>query len=187
VNPAAAARAIDDFLRALGHEPEGELAETGALVAKAWCEELLEGERADPVALLREGAVDAGMSGPVVLRGIAVSCMCPHHLLPAHGHGEVAYLPAERVAGLGAIARAVHACTRRLVLQEQACTRIAESMVAALDARAAVCRLRLTHTCLLARGAREHEARIETLALRGSFESADRELALSALMGGASR
>src|SRR5690242_9889808 len=106
VNREAAARAIEDFLRALGHEPEGELAATGERVADAWADDLLEGEAIDAAAVLREGAleVDAGDAGLVVVRDLAVTTMCPHHLLPAQGVGLVAYLPGERVAGIGTIA-----------------------------------------------------------------------------------
>ena len=40
---ARAARAIEEFLRALGHEPRGELAATGERVAEAWDVDLLSG------------------------------------------------------------------------------------------------------------------------------------------------
>src|SRR5882672_3036698 len=102
----AAARAIEDFLRALGHEPTGDLAGTGERVADAWADDLLEGDAIDAGALLREGAMDAedGEAGLVVVRDIAVATMCPHHLLPALGSALVAYLPGPRIAGIGTIA-----------------------------------------------------------------------------------
>ncbi len=188
-----AARAIEQFLRALGHEPEGELADTGRLVAEAWADELLSGNQLDAAAILRDGAVaNAGQDGQdragglVVLRDLSVTVMCPHHLLPAIGRADVLYLPTERVAGLGAIAHALRAQTRRLILQEHAGAQMAELLVEQLGARGAGCRLRLTHTCLVTRGARETEALTETVALRGSFTDAgpDRDLALSALATG---
>ena len=50
----AAARAIEAFLRALGHDPERtlELAGTGERVARAWADELLAGYAVDVDALL---------------------------------------------------------------------------------------------------------------------------------------
>jgi GTP cyclohydrolase I len=182
----AASGAIVAFLRALGHEPEGELRETGALVAEAWSEELLAGERVDPRALVASGAVatGAGQQGAAVcLRRLSTCCMCPHHLLPSHGHADVAYLPGDKVAGFGAISRAVDACCRRLVLQEHAGQHICDAIVEALGARAVCCRLTLTHTCLVARGAKQSEAVVETLALAGSAidDAGDRQLLLAAL------
>ncbi|MFS8066531.1 MAG: GTP cyclohydrolase I, partial [Byssovorax sp.] len=87
----AAARAIEDFLRALGHAPEGELAGTGERVADAWADDLLDGASVDAGALLREGAldIDAKGTGLVLVRDLTVTTMCPHHLLPAHGTATV--------------------------------------------------------------------------------------------------
>lgn len=181
-----AARAIDEFLLALGHSLEGDLAGTGERVADAWADDLLEGESIDPRALLREAEiVERGPAGLVVLRDLAVSTMCPHHLLPAHGTAIVAYLPSQRVAGLGAIAHVVDACSRRLTLQERIGTHVADLLVEELGARGALCKLRLTHTCLIARGERKAGAIVDTIALAGTFAepSPDRDLALAAIGG----
>ncbi len=189
----AAARAIEDFLRALGREPSGELAATGELVAQAWCDDLLDGYQQDAATILLEGSLASDASaaasdegGLVIIRGLAVITMCPHHLLPAHGTGDVLYLPGAHIAGFGAIARTLRALTRRLTLQEHASDAMARLLTETLGARGAGCRLRLTHTCLTARGAREAAAQVESLALEGSFARAgpDRELALAALATG---
>lgn len=182
----AAARAIVDFLAALGHAPEGDLSATPELVAEAWCTDLLAGAGDDPAAILAQGAVPstpADCSGLVVLRDLAVTTVCPHHLMPGHGQALVAYLPGAKVAGFGAITRALAAATRRLTLQERATGDVARALLVGLGARGALCRLELVHTCLLARGSRESGATIETLALEGSFAEAgpDRDLALSLL------
>lgn len=185
VDRRAAARAIEDFLRALGHEPEGDLEGTGERVADAWADDLLEGESIDAAAVLREGSIDvgAGASGIVVVRDIAVTTMCPHHLLPAHGTGLVAYLPSRRVAGIGTVAHVVDALSRRLTLQERIGAGVVELLVGELGARGALCRLALTHACLVARGERKAGAVVETLAVAGSFAeaTADRDLVFAAL------
>ena len=190
VDEAAAARAIEAFLRALGKEPTGELANTPELVARAWCRELLEGEGQDPEAILRAEAIVASGDDPapawaqvVMVRDVAIAMMCPHHLLPAHGRADLLYLPGERLVGVGALARALRAATRRLTLQEQAGSEVARAVVAALGARGALCRLRLTHTCMLARGVREADALVETVSLEGALASAgpERQLALASL------
>jgi GTP cyclohydrolase I len=185
IDRAAAARAIEDFLRALGHEPEGELAGTGERVADAWADDLLEGEAIDAAALLREGALDldAEGSGLVLVRDLAVTTMCPHHLLPAHGTATVAYMPGARVAGIGTIAHVVDVLAHRLTLQERISDDVVALLVHELGARGALCRLALTHSCLIARGERKTGSIVETLAVAGTFASAspDRDLAFLAL------
>ena len=183
----AAARAIEDFLRALGHEPVGDLEGTGERVADAWADDLLEGESIDPAALLAEGSFELGEAdagaGLVVVRELSVTTVCPHHLLPAHGLGLVAYLPEARVAGIGTIAHVLDVLSRRLTLQERIGAEVAGVIVRELGARGALCRLTLTHTCLVARGERKGGALVETLSTAGSFShaGADRDLAFAAL------
>ena len=164
-----AARAIEEFLRALGHEPAGsaDLRETGARVAEAWCEDLLAGEQTDPAALLRAESFEAPAGGGVVtLRDVEVATMCPHHLMPALGLAQIAYVPGARVAGLGTLARALDACAQRLTLQEHIGQQFVDAVMEALGARGAACSLRLRHACLSARGRRSN-AWVETLASAG--------------------
>jgi GTP cyclohydrolase IA len=180
----AAARAIEDFLRALGHDITGELVGTGQRVADAWADDLLEGESIDAAALLRDGSMPfAGEAGLVIIRELAVTTSCPHHLLPAHGTGLVAYIPGDRVAGIGTVAHVVDALAHRLTLQERIGAEVSDLLVRELGARGALCRLVLTHTCLVARGERKTGAEVETLAVAGSFaeSGADRDLAFAAL------
>lgn len=191
----AAARAIEDFLRALGHEPVDELEGTGARVAAAWTDDLLQGYAVDPAAVLAASVCSAeevsGLSSvssvesaslPLVLvRELAVTTMCPHHLLPAYGTGLVAYLPGARVVGIGALAQVLDAFARRLTLQERIGIEVAEILVRELGARGALCKLSLTHMCLVARGERKAGALVETLSVAGSFATPgpDRDLAFA--------
>ncbi len=163
-----AARAITAFLEALGRDPEhdGDLKDTGRRVADAWADDLLVGYDVD-VDRLFEDNVIAGTSDVVVVRDVPVATMCPHHLLPAMGVASVAYAPAERLLGVGAMVAVVDAYARRLTLQE----RIGEEVVARLGKhlgpRWAACRLLLEHGCMRARGERAHGARVETIAFAG--------------------
>lgn len=165
---AAAATAVADFLRALGHAPEGELADTAALVADAWCSELLVGYEDDGRVSLAAGALETSSRDAVFVRSIDAAMMCPHHLLPSHGVADVLYLPNGKVVGFGAVVRLVRTFTRRLILQEVAGRSIAEALLDGLGARGALVRLRMTHTCLSIRGASTASARVETVALAGT-------------------
>ena len=178
-----AARAVEELLAALGYDLVGELEGTPERVASAWIDELVSGEVLDPIAILRDGSIALAKAdhGVVVLRGISVATMCPHHLLPSHGTCTVAYIPGAKAAGLGALAGAVHALSRRLTLQESLGQLVADALVEGLEARGALCKLDLTHTCFVARGERESGSVLSTLALAGSFVDGDRDLALAML------
>jgi GTP cyclohydrolase I len=178
----AAARAIDDFLRALGRDPvrEPHLAGTGARVADAYFDELCDGYAVDVDALLAE-AVLTGASETVSVRDIAVTTMCPHHLLPAEGLATVAFAPNGKIVALGAIARLVGALSHRLTLQETLGEEVAGALAKHLQPRWAGCRLTLRHACMCARGERQHGARVESVALHGSPTDAERALAYRAL------
>lgn len=170
----AAERAIRDFLCALGHPPEqsAELTETPRRVAEAYANELLSGYSVDIAALLSAGS-PAEESGLVVMRDAFVSTMCPHHLLPSMGTATLAYVPGERLFGLGVLSDLLDACSRRLVLQEQ----IGHSVVHALmdhgAALGAFCSLEMVHACLASRGAKRPEAKIFTSARAGELPEAE--------------
>jgi len=171
IDKRAAAEAIGAFLRALGHEPAGELARTPELVAAAWADDLLDGYSAGPSEILREGSTDAGRGdhGPVVVRELSVTTVCPHHLMPAHGTATVAYVPNRRLAGFGTIARLVDAYAHRLALQEHVGESIVRALRHELEPHAALCILTLTHGCLVGRGERKAGAVIETMAVEGEY------------------
>jgi GTP cyclohydrolase I len=164
----AAARAIEAFLRALGHDPdrEPELAGTAERVVRAWADELLEGYGTDVDALLSHN-VFAGRSELVAVRDIPVITICPHHLTPSTGVATVAFAPEEHLVGIGTVGRVVDAFARRLAMQEQIGERVVAALQKHLAPRWAACRIVLTHACMTASGERAHGSRVETLALAG--------------------
>lgn len=166
---ARAARAIDEFLAAIGAPDEDpELRETGRRVAEAFAEDLLAGYAMDPAAILGE-STSSSAQGLVVVRGVATSAMCPHHLLPAIGVVHLGYFPRDRVVGLGALARLVDCFARRLVLQEDLGQQIVDALLAHLGARGAGAIVDLAPSCVIARGDRRHGARAITSAFAGSM------------------
>jgi GTP cyclohydrolase I len=172
VDLARAALAIETFLRALGHpvDSDAQLRNTGRLVATAFHDELLAGYREDPARILHD-SIPAEGSDWVLVRDIDVTCMCPHHLLPASGVVHVGYLPSSKLVGLGAIARLARCYAQRLILQETLCERIAEALVEHLGAAAAGCIADLSPACLTCRGERPAHARVVTFGSAGRLRS----------------
>jgi GTP cyclohydrolase IA len=164
----AAARAIEAFLVALGHPPDSDvqLRNTGKLVARVFHEELLSGYAADPAAILRDSIAASG-GDMIVVKDLSITCMCPHHLLPATGVLHLGYLPSDRIVGFGALERLAHALSRRLVLQEALCEQVAQALVDHLGARGAGCIAELQPACLTARGKRPTHAKVVTAATSG--------------------
>jgi GTP cyclohydrolase I len=194
----AAARAIDDFLRAIGRDPKRDpnLAGTGARVADAYIDELCDGYDVDVEALFAASVIDgadgesarsAARSTPEVVsvRDIAVTTMCPHHLLPGGGRATVAFAPQGKLLGIGAIVTLVDAFAHRLTLQETIGEEVAGALAKHLKPRWAGCRLMMSHACMCARGERRHGSHVETVALHGTLTDADRALAHRALGVGA--
>lgn len=173
---AAAANAIDAFLRAIGRDAtkEPDLAGTGARVADAFVDELCAGYSIDGRALVAQHAIDASGEAPslVLVRDIPVVTTCPHHLLPAVGTADVAYSPSsglspkKRIVGIGAIGELVDAHARRLTLQEHIGERVVDDLDAVLAPEWVACRILLSHGCMIARGSRPIGTKVETMALR---------------------
>jgi GTP cyclohydrolase I len=156
-------------LLALGHElPSVDL--TARRVTEAYADELLSGYSVDLSRLVKEGSEPTAFAlDPVVLDGIELSTVCPHHLLVARGQALVAYVPGERVLGLGTLAYLVNACSRRFMLQEQIASTIVEALMGFASARGAFCRIELDHACLQTRGALQARARAITWSSAGEL------------------
>lgn len=168
VDLVAAEAHIEGFLRALGHasDTDPELANTARLVATAFHTELLSGYRMRPEQILSETlAADGG--DMIVVRDLDVTCVCPHHLLPASGVVHIGYVPSGKIVGFGALARLAECFGRRLTLQETFCEQVAQALVTHLGARGAGCVADLVPTCLTARGQRPAHARVTSVATAG--------------------
>ena len=188
IDTRAAEQAVAAFLRALGRDPDGdpELQDTPARVTEAYATDLLTGYDADVPALLASGSARGGgepAQSLVVARDIAVATTCPHHLMPALGHATVAYIPGPRLLGIGTLASLVDAYARRLTLQETIGERVAQALVTHAAALGACCELTLVHSCMNARGTRQMDARVRTLATAGSLALPDAAAQLALALG----
>lgn len=162
------ARAIQDFLLALGCSLEGDLRKTPERVATLWTEHLLWGESHTNTDEKPSKGTPSRSTSPVCMRNIGVHLVCPHHLTVAFGHAHVAYIPNGHVLGLKSIAHVVKACTARLVLQEDATQAIADTLVRELGVKAAVATLDAVHPCHNVPHGRSHDAHVCSWGMRGT-------------------
>jgi GTP cyclohydrolase I len=155
------------FLEGLGERfPGDDLENTPGRVAKAWIDDLVSGYAIDPGAELTSVAAPE-LSGPVLAKDIRFSSVCVHHLLPFAGFAHLAYLPAERLAGLSKLGRVVDAHARRLQIQEHLTGSIVTTITRALAPRAALVVLDAEHTCMTLRGVRKEGSHLLTYAATG--------------------
>lgn len=170
---ARAEAAVRELLEALGLDPtHKDLQDTPERVATAYGEELLRGYHNDPQEIIRQGSetLSAPCPDPVVLSGIDVVTVCPHHLLVSEGSATVAYLPGARILGLGTVVRLVDSISRRLTLQERIAGEVADALMHEAGARGAFCQIELRHGCLRSRGPEAHRTDVMTWAARGELQ-----------------
>ena len=177
--------AVVELLAAIGEDTARPgLRETPARVADAYAE-FFAGVGADPLEPLRE-TIPVGDVEPelVIVRDLEFRSVCEHHLLPFLGRAHLAYLPAERVVGLGRLPRLVDALAARPQLQERLTEQIADALETALEPRGVVVVLDAQHQCVTTRGPRQVHSSTVTVASRGVFEDPVRRAEVIALIGG---
>lgn len=187
-------RAVHEILLAIGEDPARPgLERTPQRVAEAYAE-FFGGLSVDPLTHLADtvplGATEAGVpatSDAVVLRDIAFRSVCEHHLLPFVGTAHVAYLPAERVVGLGRIPAVIETLAARPQLQERLTEEIADTLQAGLDPKGVLVVLDAQHRCVTTRGSRQERSSTITIASRGALAEPAARAEIIALIGAAER
>jgi GTP cyclohydrolase I len=162
--------AVREILEAIGEDPTRDgLVGTPRRVAEMYVE-LFEGIEADPGEHLRV-TFEAAHDEMVMVRDIAFTSLCEHHLLPFVGHAHVAYLPGStgQLTGLSKMARMVEGYARRLQVQERMTTQIVEAMERELRPRGSIVVVEAEHFCMSMRGVKKPGATTVTSAVRGVF------------------
>ena len=184
-------RAVHEILLAIGEDPARPgLERTPQRVAEAYAD-FFGGLSVDPMTHLADtvplGSTEAGVpatSDAVVLRDIAFRSVCEHHLLPFVGTAHVAYLPAERVVGLGRIPAVIETLAARPQLQERLTEEIADTLQAGLDPKGVLVVLDAQHRCVTTRGPRQERSSSVTIVSRGALAETAARAEIMALIGG---
>lgn len=163
--------AVREILVAIGEDPERDgLLDTPARVARMY-EEVFSGLRESPDHHLSV-TFEAGHDEMVMVRDIALTSVCEHHLVPFIGKAHVAYIPNDdgRITGLSKLARLVDAFAKRPQVQERLTTQIADEIERTLAPRGVLVVIEAEHLCMSMRGVRKPGSTTVTSAVRGLFK-----------------
>ncbi|MBA3387473.1 MAG: GTP cyclohydrolase I FolE [Chthoniobacterales bacterium] len=163
-------RSFHELLEAVGEDPQREgLLKTPGRAARAF-EFLTNGYRQDLDEIVNRAIFHSDASEIILVKDIELYSMCEHHLLPFIGKAHVAYIPAGKVIGLSKVARIVDVFARRLQIQEQLTTQIADALMKALHPSGVAVVIEAKHLCMMMRGVEKQNSVMTTSCLLGSFK-----------------
>ena len=162
---------VTEILKLLGEDPTREgLLKTPIRVEKAF-KHFTKGYTQDAAEILKSAVFDASdYDEMVIVKDIDVFSMCEHHLLPFFGKCHIAYIPKNgNILGVSKLARLAEAFARRLQLQEQLTSQIANTLYEELKPLGVMVVIEAEHTCMTLRGVKKSGAQTVTSAVLGGF------------------
>ena len=131
---------------------------------------LTQGYRQDLDQIINGAVFESRASEIILVKDIELYSLCEHHLLPFIGRAHVAYLPNGKVIGLSKVARIVDVFARRLQIQENLTTQIAESLMRCLEPSGVAVVVEAKHLCMMMRGVEKQNSTMKTSCLLGTFK-----------------
>jgi GTP cyclohydrolase IA len=163
-------KAYRELLRGIGEDVAREgLRRTPDRAARA-LEFLTQGYRQDLDQIINDAVFESSASEIILVKDIELYSLCEHHLLPFIGRAHVAYIPNGKVIGLSKAARIVDVFARRLQIQENLTTQIAESLMNCLEPAGVAVVVEAKHLCMMMRGVEKQNSVMKTSCLLGVFK-----------------
>ncbi len=163
-------RVFGELLDAVGEDRERQgLLKTPGRAARSF-EFLTQGYRQTVDEVVNDAIFDSDASEIVMVKDIELYSMCEHHLLPFIGKAHVAYIPNGKVIGLSKVARIVDVFARRLQIQEQLTTQIADALMQSLHPSGVAVVIEAKHLCMMMRGVEKQNSVMKTSCLLGTFK-----------------
>jgi GTP cyclohydrolase I len=162
--------ALNTMVIDLAKDPNS--ADTPRRLAKMYIHELFEG-RYQPkprVASFPNDNTDgrAAYKGMLVIRA-ELKSICSHHHQTVSGIAFIGIIPSTKVIGLSKYVRLAQHCARRGTLQEELCSDIAQTIIAATESENVGVHLQADHGCCTNRGVMAKSAMTQTTVLNGMF------------------
>ena len=166
----ALSESFHQILEAVGEDVSRQgLQKTPIRAARAF-EFLTQGYRQSVEDIVNGAIFDSDASEIILVKDIELYSMCEHHLLPFIGRAHVAYIPNGKVIGLSKVARIVDVFARRLQIQENLTTQIADALMETLRPNGVAVVIDAKHLCMMMRGVEKQNSVMKTSCLLGSFK-----------------
>jgi len=159
-----------ELLEAVGEDPEREgLLRTPSRAARAF-DFLTNGYRQDLDEIVNNAIFESDASEIILVKDIELYSLCEHHLLPFIGRAHLAYIPHGKVIGRSKMARIVDVFARRLQIQENLTTQIADALMKTLHPTGVAVVIEAKHLCMMMRGVEKQNSVMKTSCLLGVFK-----------------
>lgn len=130
---------------------------------------LTQGYNANLDSIIRGALFTTDNTEMVLVQDIEIFSLCEHHLLPIIGKCHIAYIPNGKIIGLSKIPRIVDMFARRLQVQENLTTQIAECVMKLTNALGTAVVIEAKHLCMIARGVEKKSVVVKTSSMLGVF------------------
>ena len=161
--------AVKEILLAIGEDPSREgLKDTPDRIARMY-EEIYTGSD-ENVKFHLQRTFSCSSSDMVVEKDITFYSTCEHHMMPFYGKAHIAYIPDGKVVGISKLARTVEEYAKRLQIQENLTTQIADALMEYLKPKGVMVMLEAEHMCMTMRGVKKPGTKTVTVTYRGIFE-----------------
>ena len=158
-----------DIIKATGEDPDrAGLVDTPKRAAQAMMF-LTQVYKMDIDEVINDAMFPSDTDEIIIVKDIELYSMCEHHLLPFIGKCHVAYLPQGKVIGLSKIARLVDVFARRLQIQENLTSQIANCILEKTNAAGAAVIIEAKHMCMMMRGIEKQNSTMTTSCMLGAF------------------
>ena len=159
------------ILQDMGEDPEREgLLKTPHRAAKAM-QYLTRGYNQNVKDVINGALFETDNDEMIIVKDIELYSLCEHHMLPFVGKCHVGYIPNGKVLGLSKVARIVDVFARRLQIQENLTTQIANSIKEVTDAKSVGVIIEAQHFCMMMRGVEKQHSSTSTSCMLGGFRS----------------
>lgn len=138
------------------------------------CESIYCGYKQNPKEILDSVFNDGVCNEMVIVKDIEFYSMCEHHLLPFFGKISIGYIPDKHVVGISNLAKLIEVFARRLQIQENLTTQIADTIMEYLKPKGTMVVCEALHLCMAMRGIEKQNAKVLTSAVRGLFQKDSR-------------
>jgi GTP cyclohydrolase I len=163
-------KAVVMLLEAIGEDPDREgLKDTPNRVARMY--EEIYGGRDENVAKHLSKTFTCDNHNMVIEKDITFYSTCEHHLMPFFGKAHIAYIPDGKVVGISKLARTVEEYAKRLQIQEQLTTQVADALMDNLSPKGVMVMIEAEHMCMSMRGVKKPGSKTVTFETRGEFKN----------------